>query len=138
PWWRVGYRIVIGAVPTLLTGVIAGLGLAGLLRPRLPARRFLLCLLLTGLVIICAGHVSRLGNPLEGPVQHLINGPAAAFRNVRKFDPVIRLPVVLGFVYLLALVRLLRPRALLAAIAVLAIGGLALLAYAGGLEIAGD
>src|SRR5690242_11410917 len=66
PWWRVGYRIATGAVPTLLTGLVAGLGLAGLLRPRLPARRFLLCLLLTGLLIICAGHVSTLGNPLAG------------------------------------------------------------------------
>ena len=50
PWWRVGYRIATGAVPILLTGLAAGLGLAGLLRPRLPARRFLLCLLLTGLL----------------------------------------------------------------------------------------
>ena len=110
PWWRLGYRIATGAVPTLLTG-LAGLGLAGLLRPRLPARRFLLCLLLTGVLIICAGHVSSLGNPLAGPVQHLINGPAAAFRNVRKFDPLIRLPIVLGLAHLLASVRLPRPRA---------------------------
>jgi arabinofuranan 3-O-arabinosyltransferase len=138
PWWRVGYRIATGAVPTLLTGLVAGLGLAGLLRPRLPARRFLLCLLLTGLLIICAGHVGTLGNPLAGPVQHLINGPAAAFRNVRKFDPLIRLPIVLGLAHLLASVRLPRPRALLAAAAALAIGGLALPAYAGGLEVAGD
>jgi len=138
PWWRVGYRIATGALPTLLTGLVAGLGLAGLLRPRLPARRFLLCLLLTGLLIICAGHVSTLGNPLAGPVQHLINGPAAAFRNVRKFDPVIRLPVVLGLAHLLASVRLPRPRTLLAAAAALAVGGLALPVYAGGLEVAGD
>ncbi len=138
PWWRVGYWIATGAVPALLTGLAAGLGLAGLLRPRLPARRFLLCLLLTGLLIICAGHVSTLGNPWAGPVQHLINGPAAAFRNVRKFDPLIRLPIVLGLAHLLASVRLPRPRALLAAAAALAIGGLALPAYAGGLEVAGD
>ncbi|HEY2307414.1 MAG TPA: alpha-(1-_3)-arabinofuranosyltransferase family protein [Streptosporangiaceae bacterium] len=137
PWWRVGYRIATGAVPILLTGLASGLGLAGLLRPRLPARRFLLCLLLTGLLLICAGHVSTLGNPLAGPVQHLINGPAAAFRNVRKFDPLIRLPIVLGLAHLLASVRLPRPRALLAAAAALAIGGLALPAYAGGLEVAG-
>jgi len=138
PWWRVGYRIATGAVPTLLTGLAAGLGLAGLLRPRLPARRFLLCLLLTGLLIICAGHVSGLGNPLAGPIQHLVNGPAAAFRNVRKFDPLIRLPIVLGLAHLLASVRLPRPRAVVAAAAALAIGGLALPAYAGGLAVAGD
>ena len=55
PWWQPGYRIVTGALPNLLTGLLAGLGLAGLLRPRLPGRRFLLCLLLTGVVIISAG-----------------------------------------------------------------------------------
>ena len=66
PWWRVGYWVATGAVPILLTGLAAGLGLAGLLRPRLPARRFLLCLLLTGLLVICAGHVSTLREPIGG------------------------------------------------------------------------
>jgi arabinofuranan 3-O-arabinosyltransferase len=138
PWWRLGYRIATGVLPIVLTGLAAGLGLAGLLRPRLPARRFLLCLLLTGLLIICAGHVSGLGNPLAEPVQHVVNGPAAAFRNVRKFDPLIRLPIVLGLAHLLASVRLPRPRMMVAAAAALAIGGLALPAYAGGLAVAGD
>ncbi len=64
PWWRLGYWIATAALPTLLTALAAGLGLTGLLRPRLPARRFLLCLLLTGVLLICAGYVSGLGNPL--------------------------------------------------------------------------
>lgn len=137
PWWQPGYRIVTGALPNLLTGVLAGLGLAGLLRPRLRGRRFLLCLLLTGVLIISAGHVSRLGGPLAGPVDHLINGPASAFRNLRKFDPLIRLPAVLGLAHLLASVRLPRLRTALAAVAALAIGGLALPAYTGGVAPAG-
>jgi arabinofuranan 3-O-arabinosyltransferase len=136
PWWQLGYRIATGALPTLLTGLAAGLGLAGLLRPRLPARRFLLCLLLTGIVIISAGYVSSLGNPLAGPVAHLINGPASTFRNLRKFDPLVRLPIVLGLAYLLASVRLPRQRAVAAA-AVIAVGGVALPAYVGGLAGAG-
>ncbi len=138
PWWRLGHWIATGAAPVLLTGLAAGLGLAGLLRPRLPARRFLLCLLLTGLLLMCAGHVTGLGNPLAGPVQHLINGPAAALRNFRKFDPLIRLPIALGLAHLLASVRLPRPHAVLAAAAALAIGGLTLPAYIGGLAVAGD
>ena len=137
PWWQPGYRIVTGALPNLLTGVLAGLGLAGLLRPRLPGRRFLLCLLLTGVVIISAGHASSLGGPLVGPVDHLINGPASAFRNLRKFDPLIRLPAVLGLAHLLAGVRLPRLRTALAAAGALAIGGLALPAYTGGVAPAG-
>ncbi len=135
PWWRLGYWIATAALPTLLTGLAAGLGLAGLLRPRLPARRFLLCLLLVGVLLACAGYVSSLGNPLAGQVGHLINGPASAFRNLRKFDPLIRLPIVLGLAHLLASVRLprLRPVAVAAAIA---IGGVAVPAYAGGLAAA--
>ena len=137
PWWQPGYRIVTGALPNLLTGVVAGLGLAGLLHPRLPGRRFLLCVLLTGVLIISAGHLSSLGGPLAGPVDHLINGPASAFRNLRKFDPLIRLPAVLGLAHLLAVVRLPRLRTALAAAAALAIGGLALPAYTGGVAPAG-
>ena len=137
PWWQPGYRIVTGALPNLLTGVLAGLGLAGLLWPRLPGRRFLVCLLLTGVVIVSAGHMSSLGGPLAGPVDHLINGPASAFRNLRKFDPLIRLPAVLGLAHLLSAVRLPRLRTALATAGALAIGGLALPAYTGGVAPAG-
>ena len=137
PWWRLGYRLVTGPAPILLSGLVAGLGLAGLARPRLPARRFLICLLLTGVVIIAAGHVSRLGNPFAGPVDQLINGPASPFRNLRKFDPLVRLPIALGLAHALATVRLPRPRAVLATAAGLAIGGLALPAYTGGIALAG-
>jgi arabinofuranan 3-O-arabinosyltransferase len=138
PWWQLGYRLVTGSLPILLSGLVAGLGLAGLVRPRLPARRFLICLLLVGVTIIAAGHVSSLGNPLAGPVDQLINGPASPFRNLRKFDPLIRLPVALGLAHLLATARLPRLRAALAVAAGLAIGGLALPAYTGGVALAGS
>jgi arabinofuranan 3-O-arabinosyltransferase len=137
-FWLPGYRIVTGTAPALLTALAAGLGLAGLASPRLPARRFLIGLLLAGLVIISAGHLTSLGNPLAGPVDQLINGPAAAFRNLRKFDPMIRLPVALGLAHLLATVRLPRLRSVTAWAAALAIGGLALPAYRGGAELAGS
>jgi arabinofuranan 3-O-arabinosyltransferase len=138
PWWQAGHRIAVGGLPILLTGLAAGLGLAGLISPRLPGRRFLLCSALAGVGIIAAGHVSSLGNPLAGPIDHLINGPGAAFRNVRKFDPMIRLPIALGLAHLLACARPPRLRAAAAAAATLAIGGLALPVYAGGLAVAGS
>jgi arabinofuranan 3-O-arabinosyltransferase len=138
PWWQVGYKLATGSLMTLLTGVVAGLGLAGLVRRGLPARRFLLGLLLLGIVIIAAGHVSSLGNPLAGPVSQLINGPASPLRNLRKFDPLVRLPLVLGVAHLLATVRLPRLRPVLATIAGLAIGGVALPVYTGGAAVAGS
>jgi arabinofuranan 3-O-arabinosyltransferase len=138
PWWQLGYRIATGALPTLLTGLTAGLGLAGLVRRGLPARRFLLWVLLAGILIISAGYVGSLGNPLAGTVDHLINGPASAFRNVRKFDPMIRLPVVLGLAHLLAALRRPRLRVAVSAAAALAVGGLALPGYIYGLAGSGS
>jgi arabinofuranan 3-O-arabinosyltransferase len=138
PWWQLGYRIATGVLPILLTGLVAGLGLTGLIRRRMPAQRFLLWTAIAGVVIISAGYVSSLGNPLAGSVDHLINGPASAFRNVRKFDPMIRLPIVLGLAHLLAAVRRPRLRPLVIAAAVLGIGGLALPAYLSGLAGAGS
>jgi arabinofuranan 3-O-arabinosyltransferase len=137
PWWTVGYRLANQALPTLLSGLVAGLGLTGLIRRRMPERRFLLCCLLAGLVIISSGHPSP-GDPLAGSVAALINGPAAAFRNLWKFDPLIRLPIALGLAQLLATARAPRRRAVLIVAAGLGIGGLALPAYLSGVANAGS
>jgi arabinofuranan 3-O-arabinosyltransferase len=109
-WWPVGYFLSTAAVPTVATGLVAGLGVTGLLSRRLPERRFLYCALLAGLVIVGSGYVSGLGNPLAAPIDHLINGPLAPLRNLRKFDPLIRLPIALGLAQLLAAVPQLRAR----------------------------
>ena len=137
PWWQAGYRIANQALPTLLSGLVAGLGLAGLVRRGLPERRFLVCTALLGLVIISSGHPS-LGNPLAGPVATVINGPGSVFRNLWKFDPLIRLPVALGLAYLLATLRAPRPRVAAIAAAGVGIGGLALPVYLSGLATAGS
>jgi arabinofuranan 3-O-arabinosyltransferase len=137
PWWPVAYRIANETVPILLTGVIAGLGLAGLLGRRMPHRRFLLCVLLTGIFIILSGYVSGLGNPLAAHLDHAINGPLSPFRNVRKFDPLIRLPVALGLAHLLGSARVPRPRKAFGLVAAAAIGCLALPAYVSGITTPG-
>jgi arabinofuranan 3-O-arabinosyltransferase len=109
PWWPLGFRIATGWLPVLLTGLIAAAGLAGLIvrGPGFPAariaeRRFLLLSVIAGVVIIGTAHVSSLGNPLAGPLDGLINGAASPFRNLWKFDPMVRLPVALGLAHLLA------------------------------------
>jgi len=124
-WWPTGYRIATQVLPTLLTGLIAALGLAGLIRRDMPARSFQLSCLLTGVVIISAGYLSSLGNPVAGLVGEVINGPASAFRNLWKFDPLIRLPVVLGLAHVLARTRVRTTRIGVTAAAVAAIAGLA-------------
>jgi arabinofuranan 3-O-arabinosyltransferase len=136
-WWPVAYKIGNGALPTLLTGLIAGLGLAGLLGRRMPHRRFLVCVLLTGVFIILSGYVSGLGNPVAAHLDHAINGPLSPFRNVRKFDPLIRLPMALGLASLLGSARFPRPRKGFTLAVGAAIGCLALPAYTSGITTPG-
>ncbi len=144
PWWPAGFAISTTVLPAILTGIVAGLGLAGLLRLRRPERRFLICVLIAGLLLIVSGHVSILGDPLAGRIQQLINGPLGSLRNIRKFDPLIRLPLSLGLAGLLpALSRSsLRGRgkqlqAAVSALAAVSIAGLALPAAAAGLSTPG-
>jgi len=138
PWWPVGFRISTTALPTILTGVVAALGLGGLLSRRLPERRFLLAALLIGIVIVGSGYVSGLGNPLAGVVDHVINGPLAPLRNIRKFDPLIRLPLALGVAHLLGSFRFVRVRKAAALVAACGIAGLAIPAAMNGLSADGD
>src|SRR5262249_14601008 len=109
-WRPLAFQIATDLVPALLLGVFAAVGLAGLTRRDLPERRFLLWSALLGVVIISLGYVSSLGNPLEPHLIALINGPGAAFRNLWKFDPLLRLPLALGLGHLLAVVTVPRLR----------------------------
>ena len=138
PWEPVAYRISTEALPTLLTGLIAGAGLAGLAGRRLPHRRFLLATLLVGILIIVAGYAGAFGSPFASAVGNLINGPLAPLRNLRKFDPLIRLPIALGLAALPASVRIRRPRLATSAAVAAVIGLLALPVYVSGLGMDGS
>ncbi|MBV9449891.1 MAG: DUF3367 domain-containing protein [Streptosporangiaceae bacterium] len=102
-WRPLALQIATDLVPAFLIGLLAALGLAGLLRRDIPERRFLLWSALLGIVIIALGYVSSLGSPLESPIISFINGPASPFRNLWKFDPMLRLPLALGLAHLLLL-----------------------------------
>jgi arabinofuranan 3-O-arabinosyltransferase len=138
PWLPDGYRISTEALPTVLTGLIAGLGLAGLASRRMPQRRFVLWLLFAGLFVVVTGYVSTFGNPLAAFIDSAINGPLAPLRNLDKFDPLIRLPIALGLANLLAHPRLPRRQAVLTAVAFGAVGLLALPVYVSGLSLPGS
>ena len=138
PWLPVGYRISTEALPTILTGLIAGLGLAGLVSRRMPQRRFLVWLLFAGIFVVVTGYVSTFGNPLASSIDSVINGPLAPLRNLDKFDPMIRLPIALGLANLLAQPRLPRRQAVLRAVALGAVGLLALPVYLSGLSVPGS
>jgi arabinofuranan 3-O-arabinosyltransferase len=101
-WWPVGHALAAETFPVLCTAVVAGLGLVGLLHPGLPERRFLLLTILTGVVVISTGHMSGLESPLAAPMRELLDGVLAPFRNLHKFDALVRLPLALGVAWLLA------------------------------------
>ena len=137
-WWPVGYKLTVEIPLVVLTGLVAGLGLAGLARRGLPERRFLLWTLLLGLLLITAGYVSGLDNPLAGPIRHIIDGPLAPMRNVRKFDPLIRLPIAIGLAHMLAPLRFPRLRIAVSTLTMVAVAGVALPAFTNGLSSSGD
>jgi len=110
PQRPLAFLLSVRLVPAALTALLAALGLAGLARRGLGERRFLLCSVLAGTVILALGYVSSLGNPLEGPLIGLINGPGAPFRNLWKFDPMVRLPLAAGLAHILAAPRVTRHR----------------------------
>ncbi|MDQ1741859.1 MAG: arabinofuranan 3-O-arabinosyltransferase, partial [Pseudonocardiales bacterium] len=136
--WPAGWVLVVTPAAIAATVAVAALGLGGLVASAHRHRTFLLSSLLLGLALLTMGHRSGIGPPFPGTVQHLLDGPASPFRNVHKFDPLVRLPLSLGFGFLLARglperVRLLRrpelslaaPR-LLGVLAVLALGAVAI------------
>jgi arabinofuranan 3-O-arabinosyltransferase len=137
-WWPVGFQLSTGVVPTVLTGIVAGLGLAGLASQRLAERRVLLWALLAGLLIVSAGYVSGLGSPLAASLDQLINGPLAPLRNLAKFDPMIRLPLALGLAQLLGSIHWPRMRAAACVAAAASLAVIAVPAYTGGIAAAGD
>jgi len=106
PEWPAGFVLTTAAAGVAATGGLALLGLLGLARADLPHRGFLSGALLIGVALITLGWVGVGGGPAGGELRQLLDGPLAPFRNVHKFDPVVRLPVVLGLAHLLCAARL--------------------------------
>jgi arabinofuranan 3-O-arabinosyltransferase len=136
--WPGGWILVAVPAVVLATTAVAAAGLAGLGRRAKPHRLFAISCLLLGLALVTMGYVAPAGPPTGGWFRAWLDGPLNAFRNVHKFDPLIRLPLALGVGWLLSRLRLparwqprwlgltldLRPRLMAAALAV-TIGALA-------------
>lgn len=104
PWLPSGWSLVSSTVAVLATAVVAAIGFAGLARARVSERGFLIASVLVGMVLVCAGYLGPSGGALDGPIRAALDGPLAAFRNVDKFQPVLRLPLALGLAAVLAAV----------------------------------
>lgn len=95
--WRAGLELTSSRLLLVTTVVAATVGLLGLMSNRLPGRRSLVVALALGLFVLTAGSTGVAGSVLDGPWTALLDGPLAPFRNIHKFDPVVRVPLALGF-----------------------------------------
>jgi arabinofuranan 3-O-arabinosyltransferase len=93
--WSLNYEPVLVAA----TGVLAAVSIVGLATFRSRWRAPLVASALIGLVCLTIGHTSDiwLQSPLAGAVQHVLDHPFALLRNIAKIDPVLRLPMAVGF-----------------------------------------
>lgn len=125
PWWRAGWTLVTSPVLILDTAVVAALGVAGLSCRSMPFRGRLVSGALLGLVLMAVAHDGALTSPVAESARSLLDGALAPFRNVHKFDPVLRLPLALGLCHVLTVLAQVRPRRQLAFLAGVALLGTA-------------
>ncbi|MBN1092980.1 DUF3367 domain-containing protein [Blastococcus sp. TML/M2B] len=100
PAWPAGWSLVHDVVPVVGTVVLAAAGLVGLCRRDLPERTWLVLGVLAGVGLVSLGHLASVEGMWAGPLHDALDGPLAPLRNVHKFDPVLRLPLVLALAHL--------------------------------------
>lgn len=93
PWWPAGYQYAATTWIVVGTLLVAATGLAGLASRRMPERVPAALTAVLGLVAMAAGSLLA---PLAPAVWAVLDGPLSPFRNVHKFDPLLRLPLALG------------------------------------------
>lgn len=88
-----GALLVLQPVYVLVTMAVAAAGLVGLCL--LPRRSLWLVMLFTGVALLGAAH-----GPFAAGWLELLDGPLAAFRNIHKADPLVRIPLLIGLAHL--------------------------------------
>ncbi|HYF74326.1 MAG TPA: alpha-(1-_3)-arabinofuranosyltransferase family protein [Nocardioides sp.] len=96
---RAGNDLIRDPIAVLNSAAVVVLGLAGILQRRNPERVFLCLGVLTGMVLVTMGHTGSVQGWFAADLQTALDGVLAPLRNVHKFDPVVRLPLVLGLAW---------------------------------------
>lgn len=97
--WRAGNDLLRYFFQPLNSGILLFLGIAGIGLRSNPHRLFLAGGLLLGMLMVTFGHTGSVQGWWAVDAQSLLDGVLAPLRNVHKFDPVIRLPLVLGMAF---------------------------------------
>ena len=96
---RGGNDLITAFYAPLNSGVVLLFALLGLLMPRLPERRFLTASVLSGLVLLSSSHLGAMSGWFASDLNDLLDGALSALRNVHKFDPIVRLPMVISLAW---------------------------------------
>ncbi|QZY27902.1 alpha-(1-_3)-arabinofuranosyltransferase domain-containing protein [Nocardioides coralli] len=99
--WVGGHLTVTQGYLALNSAVVLSLGLVGIVVAPYRLRVFLVVTLVLGLVLVTAGHTGAVEGVLAGSVHTWLDGALAPLRNLHKFDPVVRLPMVVGLALVL-------------------------------------
>ena len=97
-----GWYLIASAAGIVASGLVAATGAAGLVLRTTPQRTFLMASALLGFALVSLGHVGDLPGFGAETIRGLLDGVLAPFRNVHKFDVILRLPLSLGFMVAIA------------------------------------
>lgn len=101
PVWEMGWLFVSTFWLAVAMAIITIAGIIGLTLRKLPNRSFLVLSVLAGFLLVSIGHVGELPGFGAQFLQDSLNTFLVPFRNVHKFDPVLRLPLILGLIFFL-------------------------------------
>src|SRR5580704_7685197 len=102
PWLPAGWALVSTPMAIIASAIAAGSGLYGLAQRNLPYAAWLRLCAGVAAAGALAGYGGALGGPFHRPVDHLLNGALAPFRNVYKLEPVIAVVLALGLAHAVA------------------------------------
>lgn len=100
--WRAGNDLISTGYVALNGAVLVVLGLVGMALWGNPHRQFLSVGMLLGLVLVSLGHSGAVSGWFASTERSALDGALAPLRNVHKFEPLVRLPLVLGLAHVLA------------------------------------
>lgn len=100
--WEAGYLLATTPILLLNLAAIAAAGLVGVLLRDNPHRHFLFLGVLAGVVLVTFGYTGPLHGWWADERLALLDDELAAFRNLHKYDVVLRLALVLGLSHFLA------------------------------------
>ena len=97
---RAGSDLVREFYLAVNSALVLTAGVLGITLQRTRDRLFLVAGVATGLFLVSMGHIGASQGWLAPTIQPLLDGVLAPLRNVHKFDPVVRLPLVIGLAWL--------------------------------------